>query len=128
MREIDALLSLARRDLEDARANAAAKPWLAAYSLEHAARKMTMAVLAMAGAPHRFGNSIREMAIRLPEQHPWRHDLLDLDHLTGARDAYLYPTRTGEVPAPPKAAQVAADIDRVAALLDRALAWCADEP
>lgn len=125
MRDIDGLLSLARRDLDDARANAGPRPWLAAYSLEHAARKMTMAVLAKAGAPHRFGNSIREMAIRLPELHPWRRDLQDLDHLTGARDAYLYPTKTGEVPAVPEPEQVRQDLDRVTELLDQAEAWIA---
>ncbi|SOD89821.1 hypothetical protein [Caenispirillum bisanense] len=127
MRDIDALLSLARRDLDDARANAPERPWLAAYSLEHAARKMTMAVLAKAGAPHRFGTSIREMAIRLPEDHPWRRDLLALDPLSGARDAYLYPTKAGEVPDHPTAGQVQADAQRLAALLDRATEWCAGE-
>lgn len=124
MRDLDALLVLARRDLDDAHANATERPWLAAYSLEHAARKMTMAVLARAGAPHRFGNSIREMAIRLPELHPWRRDLLDLDPLSGARDAYLYPTKAGDVPAHPTPDQVRQDLRRVEDLLAQAEAWC----
>ncbi len=128
MRDLEALLILARRDLDDARATAAERPWLAAYSLEHAARKMTMAVLARAGAPHRFGTSIREMAIRLPELHPWRRDLLDLDPLSGARDAYLYPTKAGDVPAHPTPAQVLDDVARVEGLLGQAEAWCRSEP
>lgn len=102
-----------REDLAAARQLAGTVPRASAFHLQQAAEKLVKAILTAEGIHTSAEHEIGLLVAKLPQDHPWRADLVELDYLSRFATAYRYPGSTGRV-APPPERQL---LDRYAVLI-----------
>ena len=113
-----AFLSLAEEDLRVARALLGVSLRHAAFHAQQAGEKAAKALLTREGVPFGRTHSLGQLALRLPEAHPWRPKLLALDRVSPYATAFRYPEdATGRLPQPPDAERLAGDLDDIARLI-----------
>ncbi len=122
--EVATLLALADEDLEVARKLLSDHPRQAALHLQQAAEKLAKAVLVAEGLAAPRIHQLGALTSLLPAEHLWRSELASLDRLSSHATALRYPDPAGSVPAAPEAAELARDLQEVAALLDEIGHWC----
>jgi HEPN domain-containing protein len=122
-RRLAALVGAAERDIGAARRLLPDMPDQAIFHAQQAAEKLTRAVCERAGLAVGRTHGIGQAAARLPGGHPFKEDLLALDHLSAAATAWRYPIPGGRIPAMPDPAHVAAALGDVEALLPEIRDW-----
>lgn len=119
-RRVALFLQIAGEELGAARALARAFPRQAAYFAQQGVEKIARAVLAHEGIPFGTSHNIGQMAAALPADHAWRPKLTAFDRLSPAATSFRYPTPGGRLAAPPPAAELDDDLQRIGRLLEEA--------
>lgn len=96
----DALLKLMVEEYQAAVYLGAAFPRQSLYQASQAAEKGARALLDMAGTYGGLTHNFGDLALRLPEGHPLRQDVLDLDFLSSASTAGRYASGERDPPTP----------------------------
>ncbi len=118
-------IALAKEDLAVAKKLMAEHPRHAGFNIEQAAEKLLKAVLTaerihFSTSHHQLG----ALAALLPEDHPWRADLMAFDDFTSYATAGRYPKPGGGMPNDPDIAELQKGWDEVSALVDEIAGWC----
>ena len=121
-----ALVAAAERDIAAARRLLPDMPDQAIFHVQQAAEKLTRAVCERAGVGGGRTHNIGQAAAMLPDGHPFKADMLGLDHLSGAATAWRYPTPGGRFPAMPDPKKVQASLTDIEALLPEIRDWLAE--
>ncbi len=119
-RRITAFLRLADEELLAAGLLIQQAPRQAAYLCQQCAEKIARAVLTDAGVVFGTGHSLEQMAVALPEEHPWIERILALDKHSPAATRYRYPSSTGRLFDLPASQQLQEDVDELKELLEEA--------
>jgi len=109
-RRVGAFLALADEELHAARTLANVAPRQAAYFIQQAAEKATRALLTAAGVPFGTGHNLGLMASALPDEHPLKQRVAQLDRHSSAATLYRYPSPVGRLPMPPDVTAIETDI------------------
>lgn len=121
-----ALVVAAERDIAAARRLLPDMPDQAIFHAQQAAEKLTRAMCERAGVTVGRTHSIGQAAALLPDGHPFKEDMLGLDHLSAAATAWRYPTPGGRFPAMPDPKNVQATLADIEALLPEIRDWLAE--
>lgn len=111
------LLRVAREDLEGARLLHANANRNAVYLCEQAAEKILRAVLTTEGVHGGIKHQLDQMVDLIPDANPLKSSLRSIEHLSAYATSYRYPTAAGRVAPSPAGTVLAADLDRVEAVL-----------
>jgi HEPN domain-containing protein len=121
--EARSFLLLAREDLAVVGKLMGEHPRQAAFHLQQVAEKLIKAGLAAGGTAIPRTHQLGALVSLLPEDHPWRPDLMALDRLTSHATALRYPTAASGLPAAPPASRIMSDLADLAALVDSIETW-----
>ncbi len=116
-RRIKAFLQLAEEELRAAKLLVRDAPRQAAYLCQQCAEKVARAVLTDAGVPFGTGHSLEQMAVALPEAHPWIERIRALEKHSPAATRYRYPSSTGRLFDLPDRQDIEEDLNELADLV-----------
>jgi HEPN domain-containing protein len=117
------LVTAAERDIAAARRLLPDLADQAIFHAQQAAEKLARALCEHAGVAVGRTHSIGHAAALLPDGHPFKEDMLGLDHLSAAATAWRYPTPGGRFPAMPDPKTVQAALADIEALLPEIRDW-----
>jgi len=116
-----------REDLDTARQMAPMAPRISAYHLQQAAEKLARAILATEEIHTTAEHNIGQLAGKLPGNHEWKADLIELDFLSQFATSYRYPTERGRVAPGPDRSIIDRYLATIDTLVDDAKQWCDDK-
>lgn len=113
---VQGFLAAAERDIEAAERLLPNLSAAAVFHAQQAAEKLARALCIHAGLPDLRTHDIGRIAERLPEEHPFRAALTEMDRLSAAATIWRYPDSTGMLAEPPASSEVRTDLDQLCIL------------